>query len=63
MCAVRSMNGWKDADGNTVISGKLIDVSYANPKLDDVMLSITSVIDESDTTRYDKTRDDTLQAD
>ena len=47
----------KDADGNTVMSGKLIDVSYANPKLDDVMLSITSVIDESDTIEYDKTRD------
>ena len=47
----------KDADGNTVISGKLIDARYTNPKLDDVMLSITSVIDEIDTAAYDKVRD------
>lgn len=47
----------KDADGNTVISGKMIDARYTNPMLDDVMLSITSVIGESDKTKYDKTRD------
>ena len=47
----------KDADGNTVISGKMMDVEYTHPKSDHIMLSISPVIDESDTTQYDKTRD------
>lgn len=47
----------KDTDGNTVSSGKILDVTYSNPKKDDITLSVEPVADETDTGTYDKTRD------
>lgn len=47
----------KDADGNTVDSGKILDVTYSHPKTDHVTLSTDPVMQQTDVSTYDKTRD------
>ena len=47
----------KDADGNTVSSGKFIDVVYSSPNTGDVNLDVNPIVAANDSSIYNKTRD------
>ena len=47
----------KDADGNTVSSGKFIDVIYSSPNTGDVNLDVNPIVAANDSSIYNKTRD------
>lgn len=46
----------KDAEGNTVTSAKILDITYSHPRTDDITLSIDPLVAGNDETRYEKTR-------